>query len=301
VAQPTDFNGKEYAVTVLDADRIRLVGTNTAGVSSYTSGGTVKVSAAGSVFEDSVTDAALELEEYLSKSANYAEAPAAKYSAYVRGQMWLFGIAGESCRAFYSESAGGDQACPTEDALAYPKKYASMFRDDYAVVCESEVALTETGFAALINDLYFFFEERIYALFNADTTQSPAKVSSDIGLMFPYTLTPANIGIFGGECILFMSNRGPAVLRQGGQVELLSVYKIKELWPKLSEELYGDLTDYKETIVKNCTAAFWKDTWWVMYKNHNGTNRVFGYYFNPEQAHNSDAARGAFELTMAEV
>lgn len=298
----TELNGTVQQIEVVDSNTIRLPRVLKKDVSAYTSGGNLVVTAGQTIWEDTVTEGALEGEAYLYNTENYAPAPNAKFAEYLKGRLWLFGVPGQSQKAYYSESIGGDVGTPTNDAVAYPQKFASMFRGDYSITCASEVNIQEAGLISLIDDLYFFFDEKTYVLFGGDpSVATPVIVSPDIGCAFPYTLQRANIPYFGGMCLLFLSNRGPAVIKAGGEIKLFNEFKIAELWPETGY-IFNELRqgeDVKRYVQRNCTSMFWNDTWSIAYKTYSGINKIFEYYFNPDLSNNS--ARGASEIEMGTV
>jgi hypothetical protein len=301
ILQPMDFNGNEYEITKIDSNTVRLEGTNVSGVLPYTSGGYLLSSPEGTQWTDTITENMLDGELYLYKADQYAAPPPARFAVYLKGRTWLFGVPGQSQKAYYSEVVGGDGGAPADDAVAYPQKYAAMFKGTYSVSCAAEANTIETGMESIIDDLYFFLEERVYALFGGDPLySSPVIISQDIGCIFPYTICRATIPYFGGMCILFLSNRGPAVVKNGGEVVLVNEFKAAELWP--GGEIFADIRGgavSKLFIQQNCTAMFWRDTWTVAYKTYAGNHRVFELYFNPEMKNDAEAPRGVSEIELA--
>lgn len=303
-AGSVELNGKQFAFEVVDTNSVRLTGITKSSVSSYTSGGSIMAVVGGSAWEDIVTEGALEGELYQFSAINYAPAPLARFAEYIKNRMWLFGVPGQSQKAYYSEVIGGDSGTPVDDAIAFPQKYASMFKNDYVVTCAADVNVQETGLMSLSDDLFFFFDERVYALFGGDPSlTSPIIVSPDIGCPFPSTIVKANIPYFGGLCILFLSNRGPAVVRAGGQVQLVTEFTVRELWPETGD-VFEDLRTNDTTklyIQRNCSGMYWNDTWTIGYKNYSGTHKVLEYYFNPSMGKDAKAPRGSCEIEIGSI
>jgi hypothetical protein len=299
-----ELNDRQFEYEVVDADNIRLTGITKSSVTDYVSGGSIRAMVGGAAWEDTVTEGALEGELYQYSASNYSSAPLARFAEYLKNRMWLFGIPGQSQKAYFSEVIGGDSGTPIDDAIAFPQKYSSRYKADYVVTCASDVNVNETGLESLADDLYFFFEERIYALFGGDPTlTSPILISPDIGCPFPTTIVKANIPYFGGLCLLFLSNRGPAVVEAGGKVKLVTEFTVKELWPETGD-VFEDLrtNDITKTwIQRNCSGMFWNDTWTIGYKNYSGTHKVFEYYFNPIMAKDAKAPRGAYEIELGQI
>jgi hypothetical protein len=301
IAQPTDFNGKEYEVEVIDANTFDLVGQSTTGVAAYTSGGKVSLSENGIVYEDTVTNAALESEEYTCSTTEYAIAPLAKFERFIKKRMWLWGVPNESMKAFYSEDIGGDGGTPLKDAIVYPQKYASLFKYNNAVVCNASAGEIESGIEGLGDDVYFFSESSAFALFGGDPTQaSPIKIA-DYGCVFPYATVMADIPYFGGRSILFFGNIGPAVIKMGGSVMLFTQFKIAQFWPEKSRELYGDLDTDKRTIQQNCSAVFHDNEWIISYKNAAGVSKTFSYYFDPDLRYDEKLPHGPYQIESEEI
>lgn len=254
---------------------------------------------ATTTFAAGVTNAALEGETN-QLIAGYSVAPPAAFIEYVKGRLFLMDTTG---RVYYSETAGGDGGTDLATAQAFPQAWLSLFKPiTYYLDCDHVDGQLASGMKRLGDDLFFFKERKLFALFGGDPQSAPlSPVSDKVGCAFPYTITKCEIkGLF-GKCLLFLGNDGPMVLQEGGRIRPFSEFKIKELWPEKSLELYSELdTDY-DWIVHNCTAAFYKNTWWVLYQTKAGTNRIFGYYFDPDLGAGDDAPRGALEFEFAEM
>lgn len=250
-------------------------------------------------FTDTVSSATLE-GEVNQLITGYSYAPNAAFIEYVKGRLFIMDTTG---RVYYSETAGGDGGTDLETAQAYPQAWSSMFKPiTYYLDCDHVDGQLSSGMKRLGDDLFFFKERKLFALFGGDPQSTPlSPVSDKVGCAFPYTITKCEIkGLF-GKCLLFLGNDGPMVLQEGGRLRPFSEFKIKELWPEKSLELYSELdTDY-DWIVHNCTAAFYKNTWWILYQTKAGTNRIFGYYFDPDLGAGDDAPRGALEFEFAEM
>jgi hypothetical protein len=250
-------------------------------------------------FSDTVTNAALVGEEN-QLITGYSVAPPAAFIEYLKGRLYLMATDG---RVYFSESVGGDGGTVLATAQAYSQPWASLFKPTtYLLDCDYVDGQQATGMERLGDDIFFWKERKIFSIFGGDPTSTPlSQVSNTVGCAFPYTLTKCEIKGMFGKCILFMGNDGPMVLEEGGRVRPFSEFKIKQLWPKHSQELYSELdTDY-DWIVHNCTAAFFKDTWWVMYQTKAGVSRIFGYYFDPDLGADGGAPRGPLEFQFAEM
>ena len=252
-------------------------------------------------YSDVISDAALtDGETYLFEIQNYTNAPFGNTSLYHKARMYI----GSNGKWYYSEVPGGAGDFDIKDALTFPQRYASMFKVlDYFIDCESGNGQKSTGTEAIGDDLYLFKEEQTWALFGGDPlSNAPTKISDTIGCAFPNTITNAEVKGYFETCILFMSNEGPMVLTSGGTLRPLSEFKIKELWPEYSAELYSELQKNYDWIIDHCTAKFWDNVWWISYLTKDTKiSRVFGYYFNPDIATRSDATRGAFMREFGDI
>lgn len=300
-----ELNDNSFQVEVVDDNNFYVLGVDSNDITAYDYGGIAYIG--GFIFDDDVSDTVLTADPApILVAYGYTYAPNAKYVEFVNSRMWLFGIEGYPAMAFYSEAPGEDGGTPTDYALAYPQKYASWWKDSYAIHCDTVKGASETGIKRLIDDIYFFFEERVFALFGGDPTSgAPTEVGKDIGCPFPYTIIRADIPYLGGVCILFVSNKGPAVIKQGGEIILFTEFAHKELWPDHEDsEIYEDLftnSTTKQHIQRNCNAMYWRDTWTIIYRNYAESHKILEFYFNPELTINSDAAQGSFKIELASV
>lgn len=253
-------------------------------------------------YVDKTTDAELGGEFNTCFMDKYTVAPKAKFAEFHKGRMWLYGIAGNEGYAMYSEIAGGDGCTDIELATRYPQKYASMFKPtEYYVDCDHNDNLIDTGIARLNNDLYFFKESKIYALFGGDPTLATVEcISEHVGCAFPHTITKCEINGVYGECILFMSMKGPYVLKAGGTVIPATQFKIKELWPEQSTELFSGFRDDYTDSFRICSADFYLNTWWLFCRPLNTqyyeASKMFGIYFSPNLVNESSDPMGAMTL-----
>lgn len=250
-------------------------------------------------FLDNTSDAAMAGEEN-QLITGYTAAPASSYSKYMNGRMFLMDSDGAG---YFSESVGGDGGTDLEEANETPQAWASLFKPtSYIFDCDKKDGIKATGMEFLENDIFFFKESKLFAIYGGDPTAAPlTKISDEIGCAFPQTIIKCEIKKY-GHCIFFMSNRGPYLIISGGRLIPFEEFKIKELWPLKSTEIYGDLSTNTTTynwITENCTAFFTNVAVWVMYKNYAGVGKVFGYYTDP----NDERICGPlqFELSTSEI
>ena len=249
-------------------------------------------------YDDTTSNAALtgEVNQLLT---GYSVAPNAAYAKYHKGRLFLVADNG---KVYYSEAVGKDGAYDLETAEEYPMLWASLFKPlSYYNKCDYEDGVAGTGVEVLQNDIYFFKESKIFALFGGDPTATAETLLSDsIGCLFPHTIVKCQIQGF-GDCIFFMSNEGPAVITQGGNITLFSDFKVRELWPKLiSPQRKGALGIVEvpkyDLASRDMAAFYYNNTVWVVNKEIvTNQTKMWGFYTNPL----NPGARGALEIQLA--
>lgn len=306
LAGSTQLNNYSGVVEVLDTTRFQFTGKSTNGISAWTSGGTVSPSTKQTVYEDDTSDATLAGETAQMVMTTYSAAPKAAFSEYALNRMWLFGLYGlENGRAYYSETPGGAGATPTDAALQFPQKFASMYNYNYYIDMSVKKGNLPSGIIRLGGDLFFYFDGEIHSLFGSDPTLADVTLITDeLGCAFPDTLVRGDSENLDGEFLFFLSNNGPAITKRGGETVLFTEWKCAELWPDVNRELFVDLktTDAREHIIHHCSAEFWKNTLWVSYETSAGIKRNFAYYFNPRlRKEPQTAPHGAYEVIGASL
>jgi hypothetical protein len=300
-----ELDGYSGLIEVIDTTHFKLVGKSTSGISAWVSGGIIYPSTTPLSWADTVTDDDLSGELASMVTTSYSAALKGGFIEYADERIWVFGLLDEEKgRAIYSEKIGGAGGTPLSDAVAYPQKFASMFKYNYFIDFSVKSGQLPTGMIRMSNDLYFFFEGEVYALFTSNPLIStPTLVNGEVGCAFPETLKLCDIPIYGGQCLLYLSNLGPAITRQGGETFLFNDFKIDQLWPKNNRELYEDLESVagREHIIHNCSAVFFKNRYIITYETEDGTHKIFVYYFNPRTRENPNAPHGPYQIELAEV
>jgi hypothetical protein len=237
---------------------------------------------------DTISQAALEGETNYLSTTNYTDPPNGRFIAFSADRVFLGGYPTNRGRWWYTEVPGGDGG--TSYAQQFPMKYASMFnvRDKW-IDCDPDDGQVDTGIARMRDDLYFFKERKIFMLRNSDITQKVECISSEVGCVFPNTITVKSIQGFGEVCF-FISQEGPAIIRSGGTVELLPEYAIEEMWPggELLNRSTGELMN--EYTRERVFAIVHDNTIFVLYgdsedsdpNNLLQTNKNFGYHVSPD-------------------
>jgi len=236
-------------------------------------------------------DASLETNQLLT---GYTVAPYGCFSAYSKGRLFIMAPNG---MVYYSETPGGDGFVDSDLAQEYPQYSTSLFKPlSYFINCDSADGIPSSGMEILDNDIYFFKESKIWVLYGGDPTATAVTLlnGGKIGCPFPYTIIPVNVAGY-GNCIFFMSNLGPALITSGARIQLFPPFKILDFWPDLSSELFGQLKTQHDTVIKTCSALFFKNTIWVFYENSGGDKKIYGYYFSPT---NTDE-QGPLEVELA--
>lgn len=241
-------------------------------------------------YNDTTLDAALDGEVNFLLTG-YSAAPAGAFAKKHLGRLFIFGD-----KVYYSEVPGGDGAYSEVVSQSNPQAWASLFKPlTYFLDCDYGDGIQASGVEVLENDIYFFKTSKIFALYGGDPTATAVTMLSDVvGCPFPHTICKIDIQTK-GSFIFFVSNRGPALISAGGRIELFSEFKIKELWPSLDRSLYGQIDGFYSTIIKECTAMFFKDTLWVLYRSSTGDKKIFGYYFSSTETD----IRGSMEVELA--
>ena len=302
VVGSTELNDNTYSIYEINGNYLTL-DLDTYGITPYVSGGTILPASTPPETEDTITDAALSGETATLTITSYSEAPLAGLCEYAATRLYLFGLlTTEKGRAYYSEFPGGDGGTPLEAAHTFPQKFLSQYNYNYYMDFSVKKGFLPTGIKRLSNDLYFFFEGEIYALFGSDPTINvPSLISEDIGCAFPDTLIIGELPVYGGQCLLYLSNLGPAITMKGGETFLFTGFKVAELWPDKNRDLWDDLQNHRDHIITHCFSEYWDNTWWINYTTYAGVHKIWGHYFNPELKLNQKAPQGAFELRLAEV
>lgn len=218
----------------------------------------------GRLVIDDTTDDELSGETNLLISTDYDVPPQGRYVDFDT-RLWIGGNPNNAGHWFYSELPLNVQ---------FPQKYANLFRlDEFWIACDPDDGQNDTGTAVLSGDRYFFKDRKIFILRGSNPDNAPEMISDGIGCCCPYTLTRANIQFFGGQCLLFQSELGPAVLVAGGSVRLITELTVAELWPSktgvLRTSAGAPTTKYTRNKV---TGAYWDNTWWILFGDSRDTS-----------------------------
>jgi hypothetical protein len=305
-------SGTKYYVIKVDVSTIKLAATYLGAVAS--TGITLTSQGVGDQFlfaswADTLSDLVFKESSPNFLDANqYSPPPVAEYVEYVKDRLWVF----SGGFAYHSEAPGGGGTSAITGevfgggtqlslARAHPLRWATWFRPlEYFLDIDSGTGEGARGLARLGNDLYFFKESKIYVLYGSDPTTAvaPVELSPTVGCAFPHTLTKADTKSRYGSVLLFLSNEGPMMIEEGGRLRPFVEFRVKELWPNLSTELYGDLESEWDHIKNHCTAKFWRNEWWVMYQTAAGVKRIWAYYFNTESVLSLEVPMGPYEVQL---
>ena len=159
-------------------------------------------------------------------TTDFSTPPNGKFAIWTNNLLWIGGVEDNPGRWFFS-------ALPDYYYnIKCPQKYASLFNTVTSWKdCDPNDGQRDMGCAVLEGDLYLFKESKIFVINNSDPNNNPIKISNYIGCMYPYSIINAEPSD-SGKMILFLTNKGPAVISPGGKIELLEDFTIKELWPE---------------------------------------------------------------------
>lgn len=236
------------------------------------------------IYRDKTTDNALRGETNYLEMTGYDVPPQGRYIIWAGEILWIGGVPGHDGKWFHSVRRGTPGVSFN---TKFPQKYASMFDlgEDF-IVCDPSDGQKDTGVAELHGDLYFFKERKVFVLSGSDPHKIPDRRSSTIGCACPHTLVHADIPQYGGECLLFESDKGPAYVSAGGKVGLVKEYLIDELWPDKTGILKLSNGNPTNWYTRNkITCSFWQNTWWFFYGDSRdascqlSTNKIFGFHY----------------------
>jgi hypothetical protein len=247
-------------------------------------------------WNDTISDAALEGEAN-QLLTGYSFVPNALALEYSKGRLLYLT---ENGIVWYSEIVGGDGKYSLLSTANSKALYAGLVKPANYIDCESFDGQRATGMRKLNDDLYIFKESKIFIIIGGDPSQAPpTRISSAIGCIFPNTITVCDINGITGNSILFMSSEGPCIIRSGADIRLLTEFKIAEMWPKISNEIYGERTDEIWSDI-SVTAGFAQGAWWVTFQKQLegggfGANATFAYHFG-----DGSINAGSFKFSFAE-
>ena len=248
----------------------------------------------GGTFTDTVPDAALVGGELNFLLTGYSPLPAG--GAYARFHLGRLFVMDSYGKVYYSEVPGGDGAYTLSTAEYFPQYAASLFKPlTYVLDCDQGQGILGSGIEILGSDIYFFKESQIYVLYGGDPTLAvPTLISGEIGCPFPQTIRKMDT-IDRGQVIFFISTRGPCFIRNGGTLEIFSVFKVQELWPDRNLSIFGQIVSAYTVPRNSCTCLFYKNTIWIAFTDLYQDNKLYGYYSSPTNS----AIKGALEVELA--
>jgi hypothetical protein len=235
---------------------------------------------AGTYFRDDTTDVTLQGETNYLLATGYNVMPQGRFFGFDT-RAWLGGDPANPGFWFYSA---------TPSNVQFPQKYASWFASSQQwVSCDPADGQKDTGTEVLAGTRYFFKEKKIFALPESDPSNTVRRIADGVGCAFPNSIVRLWIPESGGDCIGFLSERGPAILTQGGQIRFLDEFGIKELWRRRSSILLKSDGNETSWYTRNrVSSAFYDNCWYVMLgdsrdaSNELSTNRVFGFMLSQE-------------------
>jgi len=253
-------------------------------------------------FNDNKSDDYIDGNEAYPLVTGYTNPPYSPFGYFHKDRMWVMNRAGI---VYYSEAPGGS-GMDLEVTQLQPEAFATLFKPfSYFIDCDSDDAVNASGIETIENDIFFFKDSKIFVLYGGDPTATAVTVlSNSIGCPFPHTINKCEIK-GNGECIFFLSNRGPMMIESGGRVSPFAPYKIKELWKQvdgvkselfLALEASGSSIEKYIELITHTFCFYYNYTIWMMYSIEEfSIRKIFGYYMNPID----DEERGAMEMELA--
>ena len=230
---------------------------------------------------DSTSDASLTGQTNVLNTTGYIIPPQGRYIKWVSqaGVLFIGGNPNNSGYWFYS-------SLPLNTAT--PQKYASMFNGmTQYFSMDPKDGQHDTGIEILNGSLYFFKERKVFTLDNCSLQNPPRMICSSIGCICPQSLVRAYIPQLGGECLLFISESGPAYLSSSGQVELLTQFRLAELWPDnpgIIQIFNGIPTDWYSR--NKVVSAYWNSAWYIAYGDSEDPQTFFSGFQVTDMAGN---------------
>lgn len=227
-------------------------------------------------YRDELSDEIQQTETHGIETNGYTVAPFGKFLNWDQERMWI-----STGKGFWLFSVGASQD------VEYPQKFASLYNGStQRVVCDPEDGQEDTGSVLFDGDLYFFKNRKIYILDTANPLYVPRPVSEGIGCDFPNTINNVDHPQF-GKGVVFVSGSGPAILRAGGLVSLLSRFKLIELWPD------GYIHDGRSDSWKENVSSVWFKNAWRIVVPGQATPTIYSFFVDPE-----DEISGSFIDTI---
>jgi hypothetical protein len=231
------------------------------------------------IYNDNTSDVTLTGELNYLNTTGYIIPPQGRFIKWVNnsGVLMIGGNPKNQGYWFYS-------AIPQN--TAFPQKYASMFNaSTQYITCDPYDSQNDTGCEVLAGNLYLFKERKIFILDNASFANVPRRIASTIGCAFPCTLQAAYIPQLGGDCLVFLSEAGPAYIDSSGNVHLLTSFRVGKIWPSMAGVMQtpqGVVTDWYSR--NKVISSFWNNAWYIAY----GDTVDPLTYFTSEQVVDSD-------------
>lgn len=224
------------------------------------------------VFRDSMSDDILAGATNSIEVVGMSAPPSGRYIAWHNGRLWIGGNNNLPGYWFASNTPSNTQ---------YPQKYASAFdlEKDY-ITTDPDDDQKDTGCFEFLGDMYFCKERKIFGLANGDLDNDVFTVSHSIGVAFPNSIAFGNDPDTGKPAVFFLSESGPAMLTAGGNVRLLTEFRMRELWPGKPGETN---TIFRTTLGVTTTwytrnkvhGSWYRDTYWVAYgDSQDSTNQL---------------------------
>lgn len=246
-------------------------------------------------FRDTTSDDTLAGELNVIEVTGLYAPPAGRYCFWAGGKLWIGGNPDKKGFWFASQTPSNTQ---------YPDKYASIFdlENDW-VSCDPDDNQLDTAGFEFLGDAYFCKERKIFWLSKASLSNEVRQISYHIGVAFPNSVAKGVDPVDLQPAVYFMSESGPAILKAGGVIRLLSEFKLSELWhwkTGIIKDSSGDPTDWHTR--NKVFGVFWNSAYWLFYGDSEdtdsslNTSTVCGCRFSED-----NQSRGGFKVEFNQI
>lgn len=242
-------------------------------------------------YRDNVTDATLSVQTNQLTVTGLDVAPMGRYCIWADGCLWIGGTQNKGYW-YKSQFPSGRN----------PQKFASLFNlDEDYITCDPEDGQKDTGCFMFNGDLYFLKEKKVFRLPNANIENDIEPISTTIGCVCPQSVVVCEDHVSGESSVRWISEDGPAIMTAGGKVQLMSSFRISELWPDkegLLRKSGGDVTDWHTR--NKAVSIYGHNSNIISFgdssdsDSDNIVNKVFAFHSS-----NDGSSYGPFQITVA--
>jgi hypothetical protein len=242
-------------------------------------------------YRDNITDDSLSVQTNVISVTGLDVAPMGRYSIWAGGSFW---IGGTENKGYWYKSQ--------YPIGRNPQKYASLFNlDEDYITCDPEDGQKDTGCFIFNGDLYFLKEKKVFRLPAANIENDIEPISTTIGCVCPQSVVVTEDHVSGESSVRWISEDGPAIMSAGGKIQLMSSFRISELWPDKEGVLRtssGNATDWHTR--NKAVSVYGHNSHIISFgdssdsSSNNLVNKVFGFHSN-----NDGSSFGPFKISAA--